>query len=407
MVHVLDGPPSSWAVVYPSAQLGNRFHAIAGAAYTWLGRAAEIGRRVGAGRRAARHAPGLRVGGLRNCARGTARARGLARRLRDPPGSHRARAGSVPSDLSERLGLKRSESCAAGDTTPPCVFHVGLWHGAARHHKGVRRVPPLPARASADAQKQACRAMLGRLRARSGCSGSSTARCRRPALACTCAAPTCPAGRRAWRRTATSATASRAPSTARRRSCSRPSSAMPPTERPPCVYVAARCPSLLARFRDALRGDGAAAAAAHPRSVGRGRQRHRRHAAGGRRAPRGRRLWALASVRTLLRYPYTSYSQVALSLHRRPAALDVMNATPPACAARLHTASRRDFTPARIVGTGGCRADPASATGARLACSEAVDEVCADVSERCRSMTTLRLRTVRLAPSQLLRVVLR
>ena len=50
-------------------------------------------------------------------------------------------------------------------------------------------------------------------------------------------------------------------------------------------------------------------------------------------------------------------------------------------AARLHTASRRDFTPARIVGTGGCRADPASATGARLACSEAVDEVCADVSE--------------------------
>ena len=31
--------------------------------------------------------------------------------------------------------------------------------------------------------------------------------------------------------------------------------------------------------------------------------------------------------------------------------------------------------------TGGCRADPASATGARLACSEAVDEVCADVSE--------------------------
>ena len=91
--------------------------------------------------------------------------------------------------------------------------------------------------------------------------------------------------------------------------------------------------------------------------------------------------WALASVRTLLRYPYTSYSQVALSLHRRPAALDVMNATPPACAARLHTASRRDFTPSRIVGTGGCRADPASATGARLACSEAVDEVCADVSE--------------------------
>ena len=167
MVHVLDGPPSSWAVVYPSAQLGNRFHAIAGA-YTWA---------WSRGLKLAVVWPpdGALLGTHQGCESAGSEIVHAAQHVRvdwhDVFETHPDLTvpRSAPSDLAERLGLKRSESCAAGDTAPPCVFHVGLWHGAARHHKGVRRVPPLPARASADAQKQACRAMLGRLRARESC----------------------------------------------------------------------------------------------------------------------------------------------------------------------------------------------------------------------------------------------
>ena len=164
MVHVLDGPPSSWAIVYPSAQLGNRFHAIAGA-FTWA---------WSRGLKLAVVWPpdGALLGTHQGCESAGSEIVHAAQHVRvdwhDVFEAHPDLTvpRSVPSDLAERLGLKRSESCAAGDTAPPCVFHVGLWHGAARHHKGVRRVPPLPARASADAQKQACRAMLGRLRSR-------------------------------------------------------------------------------------------------------------------------------------------------------------------------------------------------------------------------------------------------
>ena len=377
MQQLLDAP-SSWAVVYPSAQLGNRFHAIAGA-YTW--------------------ARGLKLavvwppdsallGTHQGCESPGAEIAHAAQHVRvDCHDVFEAQPDltvprTVPSDLAERLGLKRSESCAAGDTAPPCVFHVGLWHGAVRHMKGVRRVPPLPARASADAQKQACRAMLGRLRAREWLQR----------LVDRAVLPTCfgvhlrGADVPGWT-ASVAADGDLGDRKSRAVDCTPPEllaaelGAMPPTERPPCIYVAARCPSLLARFRDALReatvplppprildASDVVANASDTPLVG-----------AARRAVVD--FWALASVRTLLRYPYTSYSQVALSLHRRPTATDVMNVTPPACAARLHTASRRDFTPARIVGTGGCRADPASATGARLACSEAVDEVCADVSE--------------------------
>ena len=106
-------PPSSWAVVYPSAQLGNRFHAIAGA-YTWAWArglklavvwppdSALLGTHQGcesAGDKIAHAAAHVRVD------------------WHDVFEAHRdltvPRAGSVPSDLSERLGLKRSESCAA------------------------------------------------------------------------------------------------------------------------------------------------------------------------------------------------------------------------------------------------------------------------------------------------------
>ena len=292
------------------------------------------------------------------------------------------------SDLSERLGLKRSESCAAGDTAPPCVFHVGLWHGAARHHKGVRRVPPLPARASADAQKQACRAMLGRLRAREWLQ-----RLVDRAVPSTCFGVHLRGADVPGWTTSVAADGDLGDRKSRAVDCTPPEllaaelGAMPPTERPPCVYVAARCPSLLARFRDALRE--ATAPLPPPRildasDVVANATSDTPLAGAARRAVVD--FWALASVRTLLRYPYTSYSQVALSLHRRPAALDVMNAR--ASSARLRRAARgcvhgvapRLHARAHRRHRRLPRRPGAPATGARLACSEAVDEVCADAA---------------------------
>ena len=102
-------------------------------------------------------------------------------------------------------------------------------------------------------------------------------------------------------------------------------------------------------------------------------------------------LWALASTRRLVRYPFTSYSQAALSLHRRPAALDVIDRSgvspftgAEVCAKRLHSHKRSDLGEGRVVGTGGCRVDPASASGARLICEPQVDDVCADVVDLMR-----------------------
>ena len=254
MVHVLDGPPSSWAVVYPSAQLGNRFHAIAGA-YTWA---------WSRGLKLAVVWPpdGALLGTHQGCESAGSEIVHAAQHVRvdwhDVFETHPDLTvpRSVPSDLSERLGLKRSESCAAGDTAPPCVFHVGLWHGAARHHKGVRRVPPLPARASADAQKQACRAMLGRLRAREWLQR----------LVDRAVPPTCfgvhlrGADVPGWT-ASVAADGDVGDRKSRAVDCTPPEllaaelGAMAPTERPPCVYVAgaARRSSLASATRCARR----------------------------------------------------------------------------------------------------------------------------------------------------------